>query len=38
MNLLTSEIYNYIDSLNMAHNDIVINNVNEAVSKFLIEK
>tara|TARA_B100001093_G_C26536127_1_gene888153 strand:+ start:377 stop:832 length:456 start_codon:yes stop_codon:yes gene_type:complete len=38
MNLLTSKIYNYIDSLNMAHNDIVINNVNEAISKILDRK
>ena len=38
MNLLTSKIYNYIDSLNMAHNDIVINNINEAISKILNKK
>ena len=38
INLLTSKIYGYIDSLNMAHNDIVINNVNEAISKILNKK
>ena len=27
MNILKAKIYDYIDSLNMAHNDIVINNV-----------
>ena len=38
MNILKAKIYDYIDSLNMAHNDIVINNVNDAISKILDRK
>ena len=38
INILRAKIYDYIDSLNMAHNDIVINNVNNAISKILDRK
>ena len=38
MNILRGKIYDYIDSLNMAHNDVVINNVNSAISKILDRK